>query len=882
MSIPEDIPLLLSHFFSLYAVQQIAPLVIIVVIPLIVLAAQPHIARLFRQLYMVLESLALALPWNWRPASSASGSVSDRGNKLKKRTVRSRAEQVAANGDVSGPSSVPYFDGYYPGLVNLSGSYCFMNSTIQAMASLSYLQPHIDMVFNKAESLASVVHTPVIDELRDLLGNLNTPTSSQMSIRPEDMITALSRYSNGKHNPLFSSRQHQDAQELFQLVSECIKREIAAVDKESYRDLGLASSTQGRSSRRPIGKSVFDGLTANRRSCRMCGYTEAVMHFGFDNWQLALPRAAYCTLDTLLQDYTRLEELDDCICRRCSMQATHDRLVYEAEKLTRAAAVADASSSKRRRAREARAMETRVKAALDEGRIEDDIKGLQMEKVFSRSSTKQAMIARPPPVLVLHLNRSIHYGGSDAARNNCRVAFNEFLDLTPYTTSGQLSTNPSHPISHMPSPPNTYPRYIYRLSAVVCHYGNHYAGHYVCFRRKPRPPSAGSRRWAPPRFTCPFGCTCEKCQRWGPVRDEWDVRNEGGLGSGGGWLMASDTHVKEVGIEQVLAEGSGAFMLFYERVVPYQPHHQQQQQHEHQDSYSKSSMRSAASSVPTLIPSYANGSGHGVERHPLPPMPQRYQSSPAQGSSSGVYSSTSPKSSEETLRPGMDALNSSSSVSASGDKSGSGETLNTGSDIELSTLSQEKGVVEEADKAQPEDTWAEEEDVPVRRRPIPRILMNVSTKKRARSISVPPMERTASSSTTATTASTMSTASSATVTSDNQPQIPNGVADTTATSTPPSPPASPRRPKHSPSNPSSPKKSKLKKSPPAPLDASESSPSAGPPSPPTPTTPTPTSPPSSPKKNRHGRAKRQAQEKERAPSTPPRPLSPARMVGLRA
>lgn len=96
----------------------------------------------------------------------------------------------------------------------------------------------------------------------------------------------------------------------------------------------------------------------------------------------------------LLEDYTRLEELDDCICRRCSLQATHDRLVYEADKLTRAAGAVDASSSKRKRAREARALEAKVKLALKEGRIEDDIKGVQMEKVFSRASTKQAMIAR--------------------------------------------------------------------------------------------------------------------------------------------------------------------------------------------------------------------------------------------------------------------------------------------------------------------------------------------------------------------------------------------------------------------------------------------------------------------------------------------------------
>lgn len=52
------------------------------------------------------------------------------------------------------------------------------------------------------------------------------------------------------------------------------------------------------------------------------------------------------------------------------------------------------SSSKKKRAREARKLEARVKAALEEGRIEDDIKDVKLEKVFSRCSTKQSMIAR--------------------------------------------------------------------------------------------------------------------------------------------------------------------------------------------------------------------------------------------------------------------------------------------------------------------------------------------------------------------------------------------------------------------------------------------------------------------------------------------------------
>jgi ubiquitin carboxyl-terminal hydrolase 1 len=109
------------------------------------------------------------------------------------------------------------------------------------------------------------------------------------------MIAALSQPEPGRRIPLFSSREHQDAQELFQLVSEYIKKEATAVSREGTRDLGFgglaslsALSTPATSP--DASKSVFDGLTANRRSCCQCGYTEAVMHFPFDNWQLTVPR----------------------------------------------------------------------------------------------------------------------------------------------------------------------------------------------------------------------------------------------------------------------------------------------------------------------------------------------------------------------------------------------------------------------------------------------------------------------------------------------------------------------------------------------------------------------------------------------------------------
>jgi len=104
-------------------------------------------------------------------------------------------------------------------------------------------------------------------------------------------------------------------------------------------------------------------------------------------------------------DYTRLEVLTDCICRKCSMRATLRRLEQDAERLTAEAGKSSVvSQSKKRRVREARRLALRLKTALEEGRIEEDIKGVKVEKVFSRASTKQAMVARvgDPLYLICH------------------------------------------------------------------------------------------------------------------------------------------------------------------------------------------------------------------------------------------------------------------------------------------------------------------------------------------------------------------------------------------------------------------------------------------------------------------------------------------------
>ncbi|KAI0797178.1 hypothetical protein C8Q75DRAFT_229747 [Abortiporus biennis] len=635
--------------------QQVAPLVIFLLIPILVLSSQSYIYSLFNYLLMVLESLSLVLPWNW--ISSNDGERERR--KLKKKAVRTRAgQQAALNGDADD-------DGYYPGIVNISGTYCFMDSTLQALASLSYLTPHIELIQAKAEQLD--VATPVLDALLDILHTLNTPTSSPHAIRPHAMINALSSHSESKQNSLFSSREHQDAQELFQLISECLKDETIAVDKEGYRDRGLGGvgllpstklngsaggkhSGNGKNTSKwrkgVIGKSVFDGLTANRRSCVQCGYTEAVMHFAFDNLQLAVPRAAACRLEDCLGEYTRLEILDDCICRKCSLLATYDRLKQENDRIVNASSSSTdpnhspTSTWKKKKAREAKKLLLRVESALQEGRIEDDLKDVKIEKVFSRASTKQAMIARPPPILALHLNRSVHWGNY-ASKNNCNVLFPEFLDLTQFTTSGKLSVVPSSPISSPPPPfdrsstptPVTYSshdeRVLYRLSSIVCHYGQHSFGHYVCYRRKPPSPLSPNRnstpedRFPPPRVWCAAGlsCQCEVCQRYGHVRISKDGSRDRQYahGTGSGWLRISDDSVSECGIETVLREGQGAFMLYYEKVQWVSPSPPRAIQHQNDSRETATTSTASTSSNPsasTSTPTYRHPSSNSIPQYP--------------------------------------------------------------------------------------------------------------------------------------------------------------------------------------------------------------------------------------------------------------------------
>lgn len=424
---------------------------------------------------------------------------------------------------------------------------------------------------------------------------------------PRQLTEALAKVSlsNGLRS-LVGAHQQQDAHELFVLLEGAIEDELQAVlaERDSMldsRSWGLRAASQPSLSAYPPAdpQNPFRGLTAQRTSCVTCGYTEAVRHFAFDELSLTVPRASSCSLEECLAQWCQLEVVD-WICHRCSLAATLSRLQGEVARLgglpgretepartynEAAATPFDAlrnqpinghtpiaadgtskmSASKKKRLREARRAELRVAHALDSGEHEDELElsaalqGVKMERVMSRCSTKQVMLARLPRLLAVHLNRSTYSAGSfGASKNTCRVTFPEIIDLTPFTTDGELSTKPDQPIStpRRPSPDYMHnlvdgmgsrietqsdnsARLLYRLAAIVVHYGGHSFGHYVSYRRRP----SRARRKA-------------GAHEYDDIGDHNDSRSA--------WSRISDETVEACSLVDVLAQNP--FLLFYERV----------------------------------------------------------------------------------------------------------------------------------------------------------------------------------------------------------------------------------------------------------------------------------------------------------------------------
>ncbi|CAN6552476.1 unnamed protein product [Malus baccata var. baccata] len=133
---------------------------------------------------------------------------------------------------------------------------------------------------------------------------------------------------------------------------------------------------------------------------------------------------------------------------------------------------------------------------------------------LKRNATKRYLINRAPPILTIHLKRFSQDARGHLSKLNGHVSFREKFDLRPYMDSSSTDGE----------------KYEYQLLGVVEHSGTMRGGHYVAYVR-------GGERG----------------------RGKAEKENIGHM-----WYYASDAHVRQVSLDEVLR--SEAYILFYEKV----------------------------------------------------------------------------------------------------------------------------------------------------------------------------------------------------------------------------------------------------------------------------------------------------------------------------
>ncbi|KAF2646228.1 cysteine proteinase [Massarina eburnea CBS 473.64] len=431
---------------------------------------------------------------------------------------------VRALSTSTGASDIP------PGLGNWDNS-CFQNSVIQGLASLPSLRRYLSESTAEHSSLGADTTTGALCDIIRQLSNPNHP-GGHFWIR-------------GKLKNM-STFQQQDAQEYYSKVLDALDKEAQSASKrvrrsssswsELTKSLGVASS----STEPAIRHNPLDGLLAQRVGCTTCGYSEGLQLISFNCLTVSLGGSgSICDIRDCLDEFTTLEYIEGVECAKCT-------LLHHRNAIAGLAGINEAYAARLQA----------VEQALENDDFDDKtlVKKFNILKKNWRTTTKskQAVIARPPKALVMHVNRSIFDEWTGYQRKNeANVQYPSLLDLGNWCLGKKLSdTNapnsaleewPRDPTKSMLGDTHTEPvldsPFQYRLRAAVTHSGTHGSGHYVCYR--PHPTQA--------EFTQDMDEgeeTAEAAEQWWRFSDE------------SVWAVAED---------QAAHQGN-VFMLFYERI----------------------------------------------------------------------------------------------------------------------------------------------------------------------------------------------------------------------------------------------------------------------------------------------------------------------------
>jgi ubiquitin carboxyl-terminal hydrolase 1 len=433
-------------------------------------------------------------------------------------------------------------DGRPPGLGNWDNS-CYQNSVLQGLASLDSFSGYLadPSLSQSSNETAENPNMRMAGSLRSLIARLKDPSNNGKRIWTPATLKSM------------SSWQQQDAQEYFSKVLDEVDKEIikAARAKESLSGLepeqeagGITESPSKVRGLRPTTKAnmknPLEGLLAQRVGCTHCGFSEGLSLIPFNCLTVQLGKRYYYDLYECLDEYTKLELIEGVECGKCTLLKSQRLLSIILERIK------DSLPDNQVRVSTTARLKAVVEALEDDDYDDKTLSQKCHILPKNRTSTtksRQAVIARPPKSLVVHINRSLfdEFTG-ELKKNYAEVRFPKRLDLGPWClgSSGVTSDvqheewllDPAQSLIAGSAIPSRTHGPVYELRAVVTHYGRHENGHYVCYRKHP---------------------TVNTTDKKDIQKDQW-------------WRL-SDDDVMRVSEEKVLGQG-GVFMLFYDSIEP--------------------------------------------------------------------------------------------------------------------------------------------------------------------------------------------------------------------------------------------------------------------------------------------------------------------------
>lgn len=455
-----------------------------------------------------------------------------------------------------------------PGLGNWDNS-CYQNSIIQSLASLHSLNSFLN---HNIETLGDSDTLATHMALKCIVDRLNRASNSGQQLWTPPELKSM------------SSWQQQDAQEYLSKVIEELDKETRDASKGLTNDVGLKIVDRQRGSEDTVPASLkgaavkdvlhklqsnnysprllnpLEGLLAQRVGCMLCGWTEGLSLFQFNCLTVSLGGKGGYDIQECLDEYTALEPIEGVDCAKCTLLRTQAQLEqllkqFELDSDTEnqsgsrslSDAVKDSAEERLRNVRQALTDEDFSEKTLS------DVCRIPTKGRVSATKSRQAVIARAPKSLAIHVNRSVFDELTGILRKNyADVNFPKVLDLGEWClgtrTSEEDDETPENwaldPSTSMLHPPGAAIAVAsnrrYELRAVITHYGRHENGHYICYRKYP----LESFPVNVPDALVEDGGGAEKSHRW---------------------FKLSDEDVSLVSESNVIAQG-GVFMLFYELV----------------------------------------------------------------------------------------------------------------------------------------------------------------------------------------------------------------------------------------------------------------------------------------------------------------------------